>query len=163
MLNMHARGINAFSKFSYTFVHVFALCAHEYAQIFPKNFSVAHYSVINLSVKFHKDLIFRWRDICKIERCFFFWTSLYNVGSIEGPRTLWRYGLVLLYSHGMCLLLSKHKYWWLEFQGPNFSSCKELTNGPNLFRLLLLSDKKSNKKEASPSSAWVGVMWSMQE
>ena len=67
LLNMHARGIYACAKFQYTRVHVFASCAC----ILPKKILVAHYSVINLSFRFHKDLICRWRDICKIELCFF--------------------------------------------------------------------------------------------
>ena len=72
MLNMHARGINACSKFWYTFMHVFALCVHVCAQIFTKFFLLVHYFVMSLSFKFHKDLIFHWGDICKIERCVFF-------------------------------------------------------------------------------------------
>ena len=76
MLNMHARGKHACATFQYTCVHIFASCACIYAQIFPKISLVAHYSVINLSLKFHEDLIFCWRDICKIECCFF-WPTLY--------------------------------------------------------------------------------------
>ena len=41
------------------------------------SFLVVHYSVINLSFKCHKDLIFRLSDICNIERCFYFWPALY--------------------------------------------------------------------------------------
>ena len=59
VLNMHARGINANANFSYTRVHVFASCARVCTQIFTKNFLVVHYSVMSLSFKFHKDLIFR--------------------------------------------------------------------------------------------------------
>ena len=70
-LNMHAKGINACANFRYTHVHVFASCARVFAQIFTKIFLVVHYSVMSLSFKFHKDLIFRWGDICKIERCVF--------------------------------------------------------------------------------------------
>ena len=66
MLNMHARVIYACSKFRYTCVHAFALCARVCAQIFTKIFLVVHSFVENLSFKFHKDLIFCWGDICKI-------------------------------------------------------------------------------------------------
>ena len=72
MLNMHAIGIHKCSKFWYTFVHVFALCAHICAQIFTKFFLLVHYSVMSLSFKFHKDLIFCWGDICKIKSSVFF-------------------------------------------------------------------------------------------
>ena len=47
MLNMHVSCIHAFAKFEYTLVHVFASCKRKYAQIFPKQISVAYYSVIN--------------------------------------------------------------------------------------------------------------------
>ena len=72
MLNIHARVIYACSKFRYTSVHAFALCARMCAQIFTKIFLVVHYSVENLSFKFHKDLIFCLGYICKIQRCVFF-------------------------------------------------------------------------------------------
>ena len=72
MLNMHARVINARSKFWYTFMHVFASCVQVCAHIFTKFFLLVHYFVMSLSFKFHKDLIFHWGDICKIERCVFF-------------------------------------------------------------------------------------------
>ena len=72
VLNMHARGINANANFRYTHMHVFASCARVCAQIFTKIFLVVHYSFMSLSFKFHKDLIFRWGDICKIESCVFF-------------------------------------------------------------------------------------------
>ena len=71
-LNMHARDINARSKFWYTHVHIFPSCVRIHAQIFTKFFLVVHCSVMSLSFKFHKNLIFRWGDICKIERCGFF-------------------------------------------------------------------------------------------
>ena len=38
VLNMHARGINENANFRYMRVHVFALCARRYAQIFTKIF-----------------------------------------------------------------------------------------------------------------------------
>ena len=53
-------------------MHVFASCARVCARIFTKFFLVAHYFVMSLSFKFHKDLIIRWGDICQIESCFFF-------------------------------------------------------------------------------------------
>ena len=59
VLNMHARGINANANFQYTRVHVFASCARVCAQTFTKIFLVVHYSFMSLSLKFHKDLIFR--------------------------------------------------------------------------------------------------------
>ena len=65
-LNTHARGINACSKFWYTCVHIFGLCVLICLQIFTKFCLVVHYSVISLSFKFHKDLIFHWGDIYKI-------------------------------------------------------------------------------------------------
>ena len=76
-INMRARGINKFAKSQHTCVHVFSSYARVCAQIFTKNFLVVHYSVMNIDFKFHKDLIFRCRDICKIERCFF-WPALYT-------------------------------------------------------------------------------------
>ena len=66
MLNMHARVIYACSKFRYTLMHAFASCVRVCAQIFNKNFLVIHHSFDSLSFKFHKDLIFRRGDICKI-------------------------------------------------------------------------------------------------
>ena len=74
-LNMHARGIIEHAKFQHLRLHVFAFCAGIWALIFIKNFLVVHYSVISLSFKFHKELIFRCRDICKIEWGFF-WLAL---------------------------------------------------------------------------------------
>ena len=101
MLNMHARGINACSKFWYMFVHIFALCPYVYAQIFTNFFLLVHYYVMSLSFKFHKNLIFCWGDICKIELCVFFcrycicifWTPLFsslhppfNNVTVDNPR-----------------------------------------------------------------------------
>ena len=71
-LNMHARDINACSKFWYTHVHIFPSCVRIHAQIFTKIFLVVHCSVMSLSFKFHKNRIFRWGDICKMELCVFF-------------------------------------------------------------------------------------------
>ena len=76
MLNMHAIGIKKCSKFWYMYVqsfntHVctFLLRVRVYVH---RSLLVDHYSVTSLSFKFHKDLIFRWGDICKIESCVFF-------------------------------------------------------------------------------------------
>ena len=66
MLNMHTRGINAHAKFWHMRMHVFALLARVCAQIFTKKILVAHFSFISLSFKFHKDLMFRCGDICKL-------------------------------------------------------------------------------------------------
>ena len=71
-LNMHARGINVFANFRYTHMHVFLSCVCVCAQIFTKFFLVVHYSAMNLIFKFHKDLIFHWGVICKIESSGFF-------------------------------------------------------------------------------------------
>ena len=51
----------------YTHAHFYFVCA-----CMCTDFLVSHFSVISLSFKFHKDPIFRYRDIYKIERCFFF-------------------------------------------------------------------------------------------
>ena len=59
VLNMHARGINANANFQYTHEHVFASCVGVCTQIFTKIFLVVHYSFMSLSLKFHKNLIFR--------------------------------------------------------------------------------------------------------
>ena len=48
---------NECAKFRYTRVHVFALCARVCPQIFTKIYLVVHYSVMSLSLKFHKDRI----------------------------------------------------------------------------------------------------------
>ena len=80
MLNMHAIGIHKCSKFWYMFVHVFALCAHICAQIFTKFFLLVHYSVMSLSLKFHKDMNFCCGDIFKIIRLLKninFWCTLH--------------------------------------------------------------------------------------
>ena len=53
MLNMPARGINTFL--------------------------VVHCSIMYISFKFHKDLIFCCGDIQKVERCFFFATTVWRM------------------------------------------------------------------------------------
>ena len=45
--------------------HVFASCTRVCARIFTKNFMIFLYYLMNLSLKFHKDLSFRCGDICK--------------------------------------------------------------------------------------------------
>ena len=50
------------------------MCTHICTDL-SQYFLVAHYSDFNWGLKFHKHLIFRWRDICKIELCFFFWPA----------------------------------------------------------------------------------------
>ena len=94
-LNTHAKVINACSMFWYTCVHVFALFALTCLQIFTKFFLVVHYSVMSLSFKFHKDMIFRWGDICKIERCVFFLPLRYILRLTE--KTLLRLPHLLLH------------------------------------------------------------------
>ena len=50
----------------------FSTCVRVYAQIFTKLSLVVHYSVLSLSFKFYKNLVFVEEiDICKIERCVF--------------------------------------------------------------------------------------------
>ena len=45
--------------------HVYASCAHVCARIFTENYLVILYYLMNISLKFHKDLSFRCGDICK--------------------------------------------------------------------------------------------------
>ena len=71
-LNMHTRGIHEHVKFRQTWMHNFASCAHVSAQFFTNIYFVVHYSVMSLSLKFHKDLIFHCKDISKIKWCVFF-------------------------------------------------------------------------------------------
>ena len=89
MLNMHAIGIYKCSKFWYTFVHVFALCAHICAQIFTKFFLVVHYTIISLSFKFHKDPIFHCWDIWKkLWVAFFLATTVFMATILDNLKQL---------------------------------------------------------------------------
>ena len=45
--------------------HVYASCARMCARIFMKNHLMILYYLMTISLKFHKDLSFRCRDICK--------------------------------------------------------------------------------------------------
>ena len=56
--------------------HGFALSSCVCAQIFTKNFLVVRFSVISLSLKLHKDLIFPCGDICNIEEGLLFSPAL---------------------------------------------------------------------------------------
>ena len=45
--------------------HTYALCTRICARIFMKNHLMILYYLMTISLKFHKDLSFRCRDICK--------------------------------------------------------------------------------------------------
>ena len=63
-LFMCARGINV-CVHVWTHTRTFSLCVCAYVH------RLVHYSVMSLSFKYHKDLIFRCGDICKIAMLFF--------------------------------------------------------------------------------------------
>ena len=63
------RGVNVRTRISSrqnACAHIYASCVCVCAQIFTKNLLIILYYLMNISVKFHKDLSFRCRDICKI-------------------------------------------------------------------------------------------------
>ena len=81
-----------------TCTRTFLLRSHAFVHRSLPTFLKVHYSVISLSFKFHKDLIFHCRDICKI-KCVFLATTVYgsNQSYPNRSRTCLHSGCFILY------------------------------------------------------------------